>query len=153
MLAGIHCFELVIGWFPPMFAGLDRSRSIVRSTALGVALSLFGGFTVVYKKLEIDFIRETRDWVWKYWLWIWWSQPACPYFFWTVSHLFLIWTSEMDVFFFISAVQCPNTVCETVLNTWSKFYLLYISGGKCILGQWFQAWCEHIMRLWDRFSQ
>jgi len=44
-----------------MFAGLDRSRSIVRSTALGVALSLFGGFTVVYKKLEIDFIRETRD--------------------------------------------------------------------------------------------
>jgi len=43
-----------------VFADLDRSRSIVRSTTLGVALSLFGEFIVVYKKLEIDFIRETR---------------------------------------------------------------------------------------------
>jgi len=36
-LAGIHGFQWVISCFILVFAGLDRSRSIVRSTALGVA--------------------------------------------------------------------------------------------------------------------
>ena len=47
VLAEVYGFKLVIGWFPPVFSGLDRSRSIARSTALGVALSLFEGFIVV----------------------------------------------------------------------------------------------------------
>jgi len=38
VLAEIRGFKLFMGWFSPVFAGLDRSRSIVRSTALGVAL-------------------------------------------------------------------------------------------------------------------
>jgi len=33
---------LVTGWLSPVFAGLDWSRSINWSTALGVVLSLFG---------------------------------------------------------------------------------------------------------------
>jgi len=69
-LAEIHVFKLGIGCFSLVFAGLDRSKSIVRSTALWVAWSLFGGF-VVYTKLEIDFIKKTRAWVWRYSLWIW----------------------------------------------------------------------------------
>jgi len=36
-LAEIHGFKWVIGCFWLVFAGLDRRRSIVRSTALGVA--------------------------------------------------------------------------------------------------------------------
>jgi len=43
VLAEIRGFKWVIGCFSLVFAGLDRSRSIVRSTALGVAQSLFGG--------------------------------------------------------------------------------------------------------------
>jgi len=42
MLIEVHGFEYVIGWFLLVFAGLDRSRSIARSTALGMTLSLFG---------------------------------------------------------------------------------------------------------------
>jgi len=37
VLAEIHCFKWVICCFWLVFAGLDRSRSIVRSTALGLA--------------------------------------------------------------------------------------------------------------------
>jgi len=37
VLAANHGFKWVIGCFSLVFAGLDRSRSIVRSTALGVA--------------------------------------------------------------------------------------------------------------------
>jgi len=36
VLVKIHGLELVIGLFSPVFAGLYRSRSIARSTALGV---------------------------------------------------------------------------------------------------------------------
>jgi len=36
-LTEIHGCKWVIGSFSPVFAGLDRSRYIVRSTALGVA--------------------------------------------------------------------------------------------------------------------
>jgi len=36
-LAEIHGYKWVIGCFSFIFAGLYRSRSIVRSTALGVA--------------------------------------------------------------------------------------------------------------------
>jgi len=36
VLAEIHGFKWVIGCFWLAFAGLDRSRSIVRSAALGV---------------------------------------------------------------------------------------------------------------------
>jgi len=42
VLAEIHGFKWVIGCFWLVFAGLDRSSSIVRSTALGVAWSLYG---------------------------------------------------------------------------------------------------------------
>jgi len=42
LLAEIRGFELVTDWFSPVLADLDRSRSIARSTALGVTLSLFG---------------------------------------------------------------------------------------------------------------
>jgi len=35
VLAEIHGFKLVIDWFSPVFAGLDRSRSIARALALG----------------------------------------------------------------------------------------------------------------------
>ena len=79
-LAEIHYFKWVIGCFWLVFSDLDRRRSIVRSTTLGVTLSLFGEFIVAYKKLEIVFIRETRTWIWSYGysLWIWWSQPLCP---------------------------------------------------------------------------
>jgi len=48
------------------------------------------GVVVVYAKLEIDFVRETRGWVWRYSLWIWGCHPDCPYFFWTVSYHFFI---------------------------------------------------------------
>jgi len=100
-----------------MFAGMDRSRSIVRLKALGLASSLFGGFAVVYTKLEMDFIRETRAWVWRYSLWIWWCHPDCPYFLWTVSHIFfIIWIIEIDVF--SSHQPSAVKICETVLNTW-----------------------------------
>jgi len=77
---------------------------------------------VGYTKLESYVIRETRTWIWRYSLWIWWCHPDCPYIFWTVSHLFfIIWTSEIDVF---SSHQQPNVqMCETLLNTWLKFYL------------------------------
>jgi len=61
VLAEIHGFKLVIGCFSPVSADLNRIRSIARSTALGVALSLFEGFIVVSKTLKIDFIRETRN--------------------------------------------------------------------------------------------
>jgi len=37
-------------------AWLDRSRSIARSTALGVALSFFCGFVIVYHELKNDFM-------------------------------------------------------------------------------------------------
>jgi len=37
-------------------AWLDRSRSIARSTALGVALSFFWGFVIVYNELKNDFM-------------------------------------------------------------------------------------------------
>jgi len=37
VLTEIHGFKCVIGCFSLVFAGLCRSRSIVRSTALGVA--------------------------------------------------------------------------------------------------------------------
>jgi len=47
VLVEIHGFKLVVGCFSPVFAGLDRSRSIARSTALGLTLSLFEGFIVV----------------------------------------------------------------------------------------------------------
>jgi len=40
VLGEIHGFILVIGWFSPVFAGLDRSRSIARSTALGAGPAL-----------------------------------------------------------------------------------------------------------------
>jgi len=80
-LAEIHGFKWVIYCFLFVFAGLYGSRSIVRSIALGVAWSLFGRFVVVNTKLEIDFIRETRAWVWRYPLWIWWCYSDCPYFF------------------------------------------------------------------------
>jgi len=59
VLAETHSFKLVVGWFPPVFAGLDKSRSIARSTALRVALNLSEGFIVLYKKVEIHFIKET----------------------------------------------------------------------------------------------
>jgi len=36
-------------------AWLDRNRSIARSTALGVALSFFWGFVIVYNELKNDF--------------------------------------------------------------------------------------------------
>jgi len=49
VLAEIRGLKLVIGWFSPMFAGLDWSISITKSTALGVSLSMFGGgFVVAY---------------------------------------------------------------------------------------------------------
>jgi len=35
VLAKINGFKLVIGWLSPVFAGLDRSRSIARSTEMG----------------------------------------------------------------------------------------------------------------------
>jgi len=122
VLAEIHGFKWVIGCFWLVFAGLDRSSSIVRSTALGVAWSLYGRFIVVYTKLETDFIKETRAWIWRYSLWIWWCHPDCPYIFWTVSHLFfIIWTSGIDVF--SSHQQINAEICETVLNTLLRFYL------------------------------
>jgi len=37
----MHGFNVVMGWFSPVFAGPDRSRSIARSTALGVIARLF----------------------------------------------------------------------------------------------------------------
>jgi len=37
---------------------LDRSRSIARSTALGLALSLFWSFVIVYNDLKSDFIKR-----------------------------------------------------------------------------------------------
>jgi len=63
VLADIQGFKFVIGLFPPVFSGLDRSRSIARLTALRVALSLFEGFIVVYKngkltlsgRIELEF--------------------------------------------------------------------------------------------------
>jgi len=35
---------------------LDRSRSIARSTALGVTLSFFWGLVIVYNELKNDFM-------------------------------------------------------------------------------------------------
>jgi len=35
---------------------MDRSRSIARSTALGVALSFFRGFVIVYNEFKNDFM-------------------------------------------------------------------------------------------------
>jgi len=43
-------------------ARLNRSRSIARSTALGVALSFFWGFVIVYNELKNDFMgRQELD--------------------------------------------------------------------------------------------
>jgi len=42
VLAEIHDFKWVKGCSWPVFAGLDRSRSIVRSTALGLAQVCLG---------------------------------------------------------------------------------------------------------------
>jgi len=39
---------------------LDRSRSIARSTAVEVSVSLFGDFVAAYNELENDFIGGTR---------------------------------------------------------------------------------------------
>jgi len=36
------------------------------------------GFVVVYNELDNEFIRETRGWVWSYWLWIWGLSPPTP---------------------------------------------------------------------------
>jgi len=41
-LAEIHNYKWVIGCFWLVFAGLDRSRSIVRSATLGVWYTKFG---------------------------------------------------------------------------------------------------------------
>jgi len=41
-------------------AWLDRSRSIARSTALGVASSLFGGFVLIYNELKNDFMERLQ---------------------------------------------------------------------------------------------
>jgi len=59
-LAEIHGFKWIIDRFSLVFAGLCKSRSIVRSTGLGWLKRLFGRFVVVCTKLEIDFIRENR---------------------------------------------------------------------------------------------
>jgi len=42
VLAEIHGFKWVIGCFSLVFAGLYKSRSIVRSTALGWLKACFG---------------------------------------------------------------------------------------------------------------
>jgi len=72
-----------------VFSGLDRSRLIVKSTALGWLRACLGVRSSIHK-MEIDFIRETRAWIWRYSLWIWWCHPDCPNIYWTVSHLFFI---------------------------------------------------------------
>jgi len=58
--------------------------------SIGGGLKLVCGLRSSINKMEIDFIRETRAWVWRYSLWIWWCHSYCPYFFWTVPHLFFI---------------------------------------------------------------
>jgi len=52
---------MVLNWWqadsPLCFlAWLDRSRSTARSTTLGVALSFFWGFVIVYNELKNDFM-------------------------------------------------------------------------------------------------
>ena len=82
---GNSWFESVIGWFSPVFAGLDRSRSIVRSTALGVVLNLVGGLRSSIQWIGKWIYRgDYSAWVWRYWLWIWGNQPVCSRFYWTV---------------------------------------------------------------------
>jgi len=57
VLAKVRNFKLVIGCSHLCFlAWLNRSRSIVRSTALGVVFSLFGGFVIGYNELKNDLI-------------------------------------------------------------------------------------------------
>jgi len=84
-------------------AWLDRSRSIARSTALGLALSFFWGFVIVYNELQNDFMgRLELDF----------GGIDCE-FRGSVRLLPLLlksftktWSSGIDVFFFTSAIQC-----------------------------------------------
>jgi len=79
-LAEIHGFKWVIGCFSLVFAGLYRSQSIVSQQHWGALKLVWCVRILVYTILEIDFIRKTRAWVWRYSLWILWCHPDSIYF-------------------------------------------------------------------------
>jgi len=60
VLAKVRGFKLMIAYSLCFVAWLDRSRSIARSTALGMAFSFFGAFVIIYHELKNDFIGRLK---------------------------------------------------------------------------------------------
>ena len=140
MLEEIRSFKLVICWFTPVFAALDRCRFITRWTALMVFLSLSGSFQSSVQWIGKVFYRWYQSLILEVFFVNLGVSPPASTSVELCHNLFHNLNKWGWCFFFTSTVQCRNMWNG---NTW--WNSTCISRVKYILGQYVSGpvWIYH----------